>query len=55
MLLVATHIKASLIHGLGLFASAPIAAGTVWWVFDRRVDRLFTDSQIGTQDRSRRR
>lgn len=47
MLLVPTHIKASPIHGLGLFASAPIAAGTVWWVFDRRVDRLFTDSQIG--------
>lgn len=46
MLLVPTRIEASPIHGLGLFATAPIPAGTVWWRFDGRVDREYSDAEI---------
>ncbi len=40
-LLIPTHLAASPIHGLGLFAEEPVAAGTPVWRFDARIDRLF--------------
>ena len=43
MLLVATIVKPSRIEGLGLFAAADIPAGTVWWKFDRAIDRKFSE------------
>jgi uncharacterized protein len=42
MLLVKTQVKASPIAGLGLFAAEPIKAGDVWWRFDDRIDRTFS-------------
>ena len=44
MLLVPTFLAASPIHGIGLFAAAPIPAGTQVWsldpAFDRPVDEV---------------
>jgi uncharacterized protein len=44
MLLVPTFLAPSPIHGIGLFAAAPIAAGTALWrldeAFDRAVDEI---------------
>jgi SET domain-containing protein len=42
MLTVRTEVHSSPIAGLGLFAAEPIAAGQVWWKFDRRLDRTYT-------------
>jgi SET domain-containing protein len=42
-LLIETRLAASPIQGLGLFAVAPIPAGTAVWRFDPRVDRLVGD------------
>lgn len=39
-MLIPARLASSPIHGLGLFADAPIAAGTAMWVFDDRIDRI---------------
>lgn len=44
MLLVKTQVKSSPIAGLGLFAVEPISAGQVWWRFDDRIDRTFSQN-----------
>jgi SET domain-containing protein len=38
MLLVKTYLDRSAIHGIGLFASEPIAAGTVIWRMSPTID-----------------
>lgn len=45
MLMVKTHVQPSPIAGLGLFAAEPISAGQVWWRFDPRIDRTFTEDE----------
>lgn len=45
MLLVKTIVQPSAIAGLGLFAAEPITAGQVWWRFDPRIDRAFTQDE----------
>lgn len=44
MLLVRTSVQMSTIAGLGLFAAEPIRAGQVWWRYDDRIDRTFSNS-----------
>ncbi len=46
MLTVRTQVQASPIAGLGLFAAEAIAAGQVWWKFDRRIDRTYTQEEF---------
>lgn len=46
MLRVRTRIGASSIHGIGLFADEPIAAGTVIWEFDPHFDITFTAEDL---------
>jgi SET domain-containing protein len=46
MLRVKTYIAQSGIHGVGLFAGAPIARGTVVWGFDPPVDQRFTPDDV---------
>ncbi len=41
MLLIPVRADRSLIHGLGLFATAPIAAGTPVWRFQPGFDQVF--------------
>lgn len=45
MLIVKTHVQPSPIAGLGLFAAEPISAGQVWWRYDARIDRTFTEEE----------
>jgi uncharacterized protein len=40
MMLVPTYVAPSRIHGLGLFAAAPIPAGTVVWRFAPGLDQV---------------
>jgi hypothetical protein len=46
MLLVKTLVRSSPIAGLGLFADEQIRAGQVWWRFDDRIDRTFTQLEF---------
>ena len=46
MLRVKTYIAQSGIHGVGLFAGAPIAKGSVIWGFDPPVDQRFTPEDV---------
>ncbi|HTN53940.1 MAG TPA: SET domain-containing protein [Anaeromyxobacter sp.] len=46
MLLVKTHLDRSTIHGIGLFASEPIRAGTVIWRLDSTIDVQLGADQI---------
>jgi uncharacterized protein len=46
MLLVPTYVAPSKIHGLGLFAKAFIAKGTLVWKFDDQIDRLISIGMI---------
>lgn len=46
MLLVPTAIRPSPIHGLGLFAEAPIAKGTPVWAFEPRLDRIIAEAEL---------
>ena len=46
MLLVPTRLGASPIEGIGLFATSPIAKGTVTWRFMPGFDQLYTGAQI---------
>jgi SET domain-containing protein len=40
MLLVATYLDRSPVQGIGVFAKAPIAKGTLVWELDTRFDQL---------------
>ncbi|MGK9165729.1 SET domain-containing protein-lysine N-methyltransferase [Inquilinus limosus] len=40
MFLVPTYVAPSAIHGLGVFAAAPIAKGTPIWRFDPAIDKV---------------
>jgi SET domain-containing protein len=46
MLLVRTTVKASKIHGLGVFAAEPIAKGTTIWAFDPVLDRIIRGDEL---------
>jgi SET domain-containing protein len=49
MLLVRTHIGPSKIHGIGLFVSEPIAAGTIVWRFTAPFDLDLDPSLLAGQ------
>jgi hypothetical protein len=55
MLLVPTRLGTSAIHGLGVFAATPIAAGTAVWRFDPRFDRVIDCASLGACDEQVRR
>ena len=46
MLLVPTFLAPSRIHGIGLFAAAPIAAGTGVWQLDAAFDQVVDESAL---------
>jgi len=48
MLLVPTRLAQSPIHGIGVFALAPIAQGTPVWRFARGLDMEFGPEIVGT-------
>lgn len=46
MLVVPTYLKASAIHGIGVFADRAIAKGEAVWRFDERFYAILTSAQI---------
>ncbi|GIL41071.1 SET domain-containing protein [Roseiterribacter gracilis] len=46
MMLVPTYVAASAIHGLGLFAAEPIAAGTIVWRFAPGLDQVIPPERV---------
>jgi uncharacterized protein len=48
MLMVETELRASPIHGIGVFLLQPVAKGDLIWRFDSRIDRVYTEEEIAT-------
>lgn len=48
MMLVETELRPSGIHGIGVFLTAPVAAGTVIWRFDSRIDRVYSVGEVAS-------
>ena len=46
MLMVETELRASAIHGIGVFLTQSVRAGDLIWTFDSRIDRVFSDSEL---------
>jgi SET domain-containing protein len=46
MMTVPTFVAPSTIEGVGIFAAAPIRAGQAIWVFEKRLDRLLSASEV---------
>ncbi len=46
MILVKTYLHISPIHGVGVFAAEPIAAGTLLWRFVEGIDRVITEAEM---------
>jgi uncharacterized protein len=47
MLMVETELRPSAIHGIGPFLLEPVRAGQLIWRFDSRIDRVFSDAEVG--------
>ena len=46
MLMVDTELRASPIHGIGVFLTEPVRAGELIWRFDSRIDRVVSDAEV---------
>ena len=46
MLMVETELRASPIHGIGVFLTEPVRKGQLIWRFDSRIDRVFSDAEV---------
>jgi SET domain-containing protein len=47
MMMVETELRPSPISGIGVFVTEPVKAGQLIWRFDSRIDRVFTDEELG--------
>jgi uncharacterized protein len=47
MMMVETQLGVSPIHGLGVFLAEPVRRGQLIWRFDSRIDRVFSDAELG--------
>jgi SET domain-containing protein len=50
MMCVKTRLRPSGIHGVGLFADEPIAAGMIVWKFDEGLDQRFSEDFYATRN-----
>jgi uncharacterized protein len=46
MLMVETELRASPIHGIGVFLLEPVREGQLIWRFDSRIDRVFSNAEL---------
>ena len=46
MLMVETELRASPIHGIGVFLLEDVKEGQLIWRFDSRIDRVFADTEF---------
>lgn len=49
VLLIPVEVRQSAIHGLGVFAGAPVRAGEIVWQFDPGIDQLHPVAWLETQ------
>jgi len=50
MMKVPSYVGPSAVAGLGLFAAAPIARGTITWLLEPAFDRFFKAAQVAALD-----
>jgi len=55
MLLIPNYVGPSSIEGVGIFAAAPIAKGTVIWTLDESFDRVLSAADIAALGEEQRR
>lgn len=48
MLLVATELRPSPIHGIGVFLLESVSEGETIWRFDARIDRVYSDDELAS-------
>ncbi len=48
MMMVDTELRASVIHGIGVFVTEDVKVGAVLWRFDSRVDRVYSEAEIAS-------
>jgi hypothetical protein len=46
MLMVATELRQSEIHGTGVFLLEPVRKGDLVWRFDSRIDRIYSEKEM---------
>lgn len=46
MMMVETELRASPIHGIGVFVTEPVRKGQLIWRFDSRIDRVLSDAEL---------
>ena len=46
MLMVATELRPSDIHGIGVFLTEPVRKGQLIWRFDSRIDRVISHKEV---------
>ena len=46
MMMVATELRSSPIHGIGTFLLEDVKCGGLIWRFDSRIDRVFADEEL---------
>jgi SET domain-containing protein len=46
MMMVETELRASPIHGIGVFVTERVRAGDLIWRFDGRIDRVFSSEEM---------
>lgn len=46
MMIVATELRSSSIHGIGAFLLEDVKKGDLIWRFDSRIDRVYADSEL---------
>lgn len=46
MMLVRTELRASSIHGIGVFLTEHVRSGQPIWRFDSRIDRVYSDDEV---------
>ena len=46
MMMVATELRPSPIHGIGTFLLEDVECGSLIWRFDSRIDRVFADEEL---------
>lgn len=48
MMLFATELRPSAIHGTGVFLTEPVKKGEVVWRFDSRIDRVYSADEMAS-------
>lgn len=48
MMMVDTELRPSAIHGIGVFVTEDVKAGTILWQFDSRIDHVYSEAEIKT-------